>query len=218
LNNLVKEKFMSLLNRIVALSALSLSLAIAAPASANLIQNGSFEDDVIPGNSWQSFTDITGWEADDNNERFEIWNNYNGETAAEGNQFAELNAHPGSTLPFSIFQEFTTATNQSYDISFAYQARANDQEKFSFDVISGSDNLDWLLSDHTTNGWRIFSESFVAAGTTTKIMFTSVNPLTGTVGNFLDDVRVTATVPEPGTLGLLSAGLIGLVAVRRRRA
>jgi hypothetical protein len=44
----------------------------------------------------------------------------------------------------------------------------------------------------------------------------SANLILGTVGNFIDDVKVTAAVPEPGTLALFGLGLFGLAAARRR--
>ena len=206
---------MPLFSRIAVLSTLSVSLFIAAPASANLIVNGSFEDPDVASGAWQAFdaSAVAGWDGS----RIEIWDNFNSETAYQGDQFAELNSDPGTGTAFSIFQDIATDIGQTYDMSFAYQARRSDNEEFEFSVTpDGGVAMSWLLSDHTTNGWSVFSDSFVATAINTRIMFTSVVPETGTVGNFLDDVKVTVAVPEPGTLALFSLGLLGLGMARRR--
>jgi hypothetical protein len=126
------------------------------------------------------------------------------------------NTDPSSGTAFSIYQDIETVAGQSYDISLAYQARKNNNEAFSFSVTP-SGNLAWLLTDHTTDGKSRFSNSFVAQNAITKIRFSSVTPLTGTVGNFLDDVKISASVPETGTAALLGLGLLGLGMARRRR-
>lgn len=203
---------MSLFGRVSALGVLGLTLCVAAPVSANLIVNGGFETPDVASGSWKYFSasDVDGWEGSN----IEIWDNYGGVSAYEGHQFAELNAHPSSGSAFGIFQSFATTIGQSYDLSFAYRARRSDSESFNVSVMPGTD---WNMTDHVVGAWSIFSSSFVASSALTTLTFTTVIPETGTVGNFLDDVKVTASVPEPGTMALLGLGLLGLGVSRRRQ-
>ena len=200
---------MKTLKTLINTSLLTVACACSFSVNANLLTNGSFENPNVATGNWGWFTsaNVPGW----NGSNIEIWDNFSGVSAYEGSQFAELNAHPSNGQAFSIFQSFTTTLGQWYDVSFAYQARANDSESFNVAV----DNLSWLIDDHTTNGWSVFSNTFQASSNTTTISFTSVTPLTGTVGNFLDDVKVTQ-VAEPATIALLGLGLLGLGSSRRR--
>ena len=194
---------------LLAATAGSLSLA----ANANILVNGGFENPNINTGSWQYFSssDVDGW----NGSNIEIWKNYNNVSAFEGGQFAELNSHPGTGQAFTIFQDFSTVQGQWYDVSFAYRARANNNEAFQVD-LNGTSNIEsWLIDDHTTSQWSTFSGSFLADSSLSSIACTTVVPSTGTVGNFIDDVQVSA-VSEPATLALLGLGLAGLGFTRRR--
>jgi hypothetical protein len=200
-------------------TALGLAALVVSPiASANLLENGSFEQALTlnqDGGGWGYFdpSDVDGWSSDTND--IEIWNSgYNDVDAQDGTRFAELNAHPNTTgNAFTLFQDFDTVANENYHLTFAYRARVG-QESFNVTVA----DLDMDIINFDTGVWTLFSGMFTASSESTRLMFTSINPDTETLGNFLDNVSVVAKVPEPGTLALLGLGLAGLGIARRRKS
>lgn len=189
--------------------ALMMGLFLTATANANLIVNGSFEDNDVADGNWKFFAanDVNGWDGSN----IEIWDGLYGVASADGEQHAELNAHPYAA-EFSIFQDFDTVIGQSYDVSFFYSARRSNAESFAYSV----DSLMGEMTDHVVGDWRQFEGSFVATGETSQLRFTSIS--NGTVGNFIDGVSVTASVPEPGSVVLLALGLFGLGLARKKAA
>lgn len=184
----------------------------AASANANFIVNGGFEDNNVNTNNWNYFTsaNVNGWDGDN----IEIWDHYAGVVAPEGDQHAELNAHPFDGSVFSIFQSFATVSGQTYDVSFFYSARENENENFSFSVGP----LSALLNDHVVGSWKQYTNSFVANSNLSTITFTTLEA--GTLGNFLDGVVVTAkaSVNEASSLMMLLIGLGSLMFIRRKSA
>ena len=170
----------------------ALAFTASSLSSANLINNGGFEDpDIASG--WIYLQDDDGWQGDN----IEVWQTgFKGVDSFEGTQHGELNAHPYDATSWSIFQTFDTVLNAVYDISFAYRARASSEEKFAFELFTGdvsdepnynyTNGFDLIMDDHTKGSWEIFSSTFIGTGDATTLMFTSINPDAGTVGNFLD--------------------------------
>ncbi len=203
-----------------------LGMLLALPASANLIVNGGFEEPATGapiggGNGWAYYDaeNINGW----NGDNLELWIGRNPD-AYEGDYHAELNAHGANgssseaATAWSITQTFNTVANQSYNLFFAYSARRGTEEEsseaFRVSIEGATETFDYVINDHTTAGWLTFAESFIAAGTSATLTFTSIFPESRTVGNFLDDVRVT--VPEPSSIAILALGLVGLGISRKR--
>jgi hypothetical protein len=182
-------------------------LVLAGSANANLIVNGGFEDNSVASGNWGYFSaaDVNGWEGSN----VEIWHNL-ASAAPEGQQHAELNAHPYTGSVFSIFQSFATVVGQAYDVSFFYSARSSHDEAFSFTV----GNLNNLLTDHVVGQWSVYSNSFIANADFTELRFTSTN--SGTYGNLIDGVSVIADVPESSSIILFAIGLLSLSFFRRK--
>ena len=188
-------------------------LTASGIAHGNLIVNGGFESPDI-NSGWTYGPDTPGgWEGDN----IEVWaSGFNGVVSYEGTQHGELNAHPYDRTDWSIYQSFDTTLDELYSISFAYRARRNESEVFQFSLGDGTYNpFNEIIDNHVTGQWDYFSGIFSGTGNEMTLRFTSLTPETGTVGNFLDAVKVVS-VPEPGVIALFGAGLIGLGFVRRR--
>lgn len=172
--------------------------------------DGGFETPLVdPGTYVQLDSSLVPpWLTTDGANEIEIWGlGFNGVPAAEGNQFAELNA----TTPGTLYQDVVTTAGEIMTWSIEHRGR------------DGADTMKVLIGDATTadvlsdTGWNYLSPDLtddntawgqhtatyvVPAGQTcTRFAFRAVSAFGGnpSIGNFLDATAFSVALPATPT-------------------
>jgi hypothetical protein len=185
-------------------------LSISGVASANLVQNGSFEANIQPAGTWGLYSSLTDWILV-SGPSIELRNNNAGQ-ASDGVNFVELD----STANSAIAQTITTTADNFYQLLFDYSPRSGT------DATTNGISVYWngtLLTDVTGNGkvssaWTTYS--FLVKGTGSDALKFAATGISDSYGGSLDNVRLNA-VPLPAALPLMLSGLGALGFAARRR-
>ncbi|MBC2190607.1 LPXTG cell wall anchor domain-containing protein [Listeria booriae] len=158
------------------------------PIAVISLQNGSFEQPAIDkGSMLLDDSAVPGWKTTATNHLIELQNHYEDREAADGNQYAELNAVEASAL----YQDIATTPGAKVRWQVAHQGR--DGEDTAVVKFGAPSNLTTIETMTTSNdGWKTYSGTYTipAGQTTTRFEFEAVSSATGDVtrGNFLDNI------------------------------
>lgn len=201
------------------LIAAALCSLMAAPAmamsSGDLIVNGSFEATAQGHGTWNIYQSILGWSTVAGS-GIEVRNNVAG-TAFDGKKFVELDGKtgPGNT---TMAQTITTQGGQLYDLRFFYSARPGFTNVASNGITVAWNGMDLHdLSGAGTSQHNWLEVNHQVLGTGSDVLSFRATGLNDSYGGSLDNVSLTAAVPEPGTYALMAAGLLALGFIARRR-
>jgi choice-of-anchor C domain-containing protein len=185
----------------------------ASAAPVNLITNGDFEsyaDINVPNGGYavvfNGSGQITGWNVGANSVDL-IQNAYNSIT----NTSVDMLGTPG---PGQISQSFNYAANTTYTLTFdlTHNPYASNGAQVQVDFFGQSHVVDGMNPLHT----ETFTFTTGATGGVSTLSFSSVGG-DGYSGGVIDNVSVSAPVPEPETYAMLVAGLGLLAFVSRRK-
>jgi hypothetical protein len=200
------------------LFALGILCCAVAPASAsNIIVNGSFEQPILPPNSFTIQPTIPGW-YNRLNQGIEVQSNSvlgPGNVAQDGTQYAELNPNN----PTALDQDVPTTTG-AYQLSFWYSSRPGTGAD-TFSVSFGGNLIATITAPPvSTVTWTNFTTLVYANSSTSTLEFLGITP-SGSEGTLVDNASLQP-VPEPSSFALFGSviglGLGGLLWSRRRRA
>jgi len=194
---------MSKLSFLKAPVSLIAGLVLSVSASANLIQNGSFENgDYSQQNySWVTVdngqSNITGW--DIGGVAVDWHNSAEFSPIQDGLRAVDLNLNGGSGQTGTLSQTFATDAGTSYILDF-YFAGPNtnfpNARQVQVDIAGSTAIFDQIASPNRDLVWGMHSLSFTAIDASTTLTFSSVDSA-GYWGAVIDDVSVK--VPEPAS-------------------
>jgi len=192
----------------------AVAAAGVAKADANLIQNGDFETTAFGAFSGYQIagagtSKIANWTI--GGVSVDVINGSYG--AISGNSIDML----GTPGPGSLSQGVATIAGHDYTVSFDLSANGVGGDSKALTVTVGTAPAFNFVGDMNHHVTETFNYHATTTGTT---LLTFTSAASGYSGAVIDNVSVTAAVPEPETYAMLLAGLgmVGFIARRKRSA
>ncbi|EUJ45557.1 immunoglobulin-like domain-containing protein [Listeria riparia] len=156
------------------------------PIEVISLENGSFEQPAVKYGTWETFdqSEVPGWKTTASDGLIEIQNHNENRDAADGEQYAELNAYEASAL----YQDIPTTPGATVRWQVEHRGRhTTDTATVKFGAPGDLKLIDTMTT--SVDAWKTYSGTYTipAGQTTTRFQFEAVGG-DPTNGNLLDNI------------------------------